>query len=216
MKFITEIYQEPMQILQEEKEGKKELFIEGIFAQAETKNRNGRVYPKKVMEAAINKYIAEYVQRNRAVGEMNHPPRLNVDFERATHMITEMKWYGNNVYGKAKVLKTPMGKVLEGLLESGVAVGVSTRGAGSVKESNGASMVGDDFVLTAVDVVADPSGPECWVDSLMENKEWVYVDGRFVEKDIEDSKKMIQEAKAHELNEVKFKAFMEFMNKIKI
>lgn len=204
-----------MQILTEETNGKKSLYIEGIFAQSEVKNRNGRVYPKKVMENAINTYIEGYVQKKRAVGEMNHPPRLNVDFERATHLITEMHWSGNDVYGKAKVLSTPMGKVLEGLLESGVSVGVSTRGAGSVKERAGTNIVDGDFVLTAVDVVADPSGPDCFVEGIMEGVEFVFVEGKFVEQDIENTKRLIHAAKASDLQEVKLKAFQDFMQKIK-
>lgn len=216
MKLITEYFQEPMQILSEEKDGKKSLYIEGIFAQSEVKNRNGRIYPKKTMESAINKYIAEYVERKRAVGEMNHPPRLNVDYERATHLITEMKWVGNDVYGKAKVLSTPMGKVLEGLLESGVQVGVSTRGAGSIKETSAAKIVDGDFVLTAVDVVADPSGPDCFVQGIMEGVEFVYVNGKFVEQDIEQTKEFIKKAKMADLQEAKFLAFKNFLDKIKI
>lgn len=216
MKLITEYFQEPMQILSEEKDGKKCLYIEGIFAQSEVKNRNGRVYPKKTMESAVNKYISDYVERKRAVGEMNHPPRLNVDYERATHLITEMKWVGNDVYGKAKVLSTPMGKVLEGLLESGVQIGVSTRGAGSIKETRDAKIVDGDFVLTAVDVVADPSGPDCFVQGVMEGVDFVYVNGKFMEQDIEETKEFIKKAKIHELQEAKIKAFQDFLNKIKV
>ena len=215
MKLITEYYQEPMQIICEGAGDKKSIFIEGIFAQSEVKNRNGRVYPKRVMESAINKYISEYVDRKRAVGEMNHPPRLNVDFERATHLITEMKWVGNDVYGKAKVLSTPMGKVLEGLLESGVCVGVSTRGAGTVKEQSGSNVVDSDFVLTAVDVVADPSGPDCFVQGIMEGVDYVYVDGKFVEEDIDKTKKLIKTATMNNLQEAKLIAFKNFLAKIK-
>lgn len=214
MKLITEYYQEPMAVLTEEVNGKKALYIEGIFAQSEVKNRNGRIYPKKVMENAINTYIENYVNKKRAVGEMNHPPRLNVDFERATHLITEMRWNGNDVYGKAKVLSTPMGKVLEGLIESGVSVGVSTRGAGSVKERSGTNIVDGDFVLTAVDIVADPSGPDCFVEGIMEGVEFVFVEGKFVEKNIEQTKQLIEKASASQLQEVKLKAWQDFLRKI--
>lgn len=215
MKLITEFTQDTLEILKEGSGDKKTLYIEGIMAQSEVKNRNGRLYPKTVMETAVNKYIEDYVNKKRAVGEMNHPPRLNVDFREATHLITEMKWYGNDVYGKAKVLNTPMGKILEGLLESGVAVGVSTRGAGSIKESNGINTVGSDFVLTAVDVVADPSAPNAFVNGIMEGVEWVYVDGRFAEAEIEQTKQFIKEARSNELQEKKLQAFANFLKSIK-
>lgn len=174
MKFLTEFIDNPMSLLTEaDSSGKKQLYIKGPFAVAETKNKNGRVYKKDLLEAAINKYDSDYIKQSRALGEMNHPPRLNIDFERATHLITEMKYDGNNVWiGKAKVLETPMGKILEGLLKSGVNVGVSTRGAGTITEADGIKMVGSDFFLTAVDVVSDPSGIGCTVNGIMEGMEF--------------------------------------------
>lgn len=215
MKLITEWTQDTLEVLKEGTGDKQALFIEGIFAQSEVKNRNGRLYPKKVMESAVDRYITEYVNKKRAVGEMNHPPRLNVDFREATHLITEMKWCGNDVYGKAKVLNTPMGKILEGLLDSGVAVGVSTRGAGSLKESNGVNTVGSDFTLTAVDVVADPSAPDAFVNGIMEGVDWVMVDGKFMEQQVEQTKLFIQEASMKDLQEKKLLAFANFLSAIK-
>ncbi len=178
MKFITETIDNPLSLLLEaDASGKKHLYIQGPFAVAESKNKNGRIYKKAILESAIKAYDTNYIKNSRALGEMNHPARLNIDFERATHMITEMKQDGNVWIGKAKVLNTPMGKILEGLLESGVNVGVSTRGAGSITEANGIKHVGDDFFLTAVDVVSDPSGMlangnGCFVNSLMEGYEF--------------------------------------------
>lgn len=173
MKLITETIDNPLSLLVEaDVTGKKHLYIQGPFAVAEAKNKNGRIYKKQILEGAVSKYDSDYIKQGKALGEMNHPPRLNIDFERATHLITEMKQDGNVWIGKAKVLSTPMGKILEGLLESGVNVGVSTRGAGSITEANGIKHVGADFFLTAVDVVSDPSGVGCQVNGIMEGFEY--------------------------------------------
>ena len=169
----------------------KELFIEGIFAQAEKQNRNGRVYPKKIMESAVNKYIQEFVSSRRALGELSHPEnRPTVKPELASHLITEFRMDGNNVMGKAKILNTPQGQIVKGLLEGGVKLGVSTRGLGSVTEKNGSTFVGDDYTLMAVDVVSDPSGIDCWVDAINESQDWVITgDGRIVEEIRKELKK---------------------------
>ncbi len=161
----------------------KDLFIEGIFAQAETKNRNGRVYPQKIMESAVNKYCEEFVSSKRALGELSHPEnRPTVKPELASHLITEFRMDKNNVMGKAKILNTPQGQIVKGLLEGGVKLGVSTRGLGSVVERSGATYVGDDYTLMAVDVVSDPSGIDCWVNAINESQEWLITDdGRIVE-----------------------------------
>jgi hypothetical protein len=170
IKFITEGIQ-------------KELFIEGIFAQAEKQNRNGRVYPKKIMESAVNKYCEEFVSCKRALGELSHPEnRPTVKPELASHLITEFRMDGNNVMGKAKILNTPQGQIVKGLLEGGVKLGVSTRGLGSVTERAGSTYVGDDYTLMAVDVVSDPSGIDCWVNAINESQDWMITDdGRIVE-----------------------------------
>ena len=174
MKFLTERIDDPLSLLLEaDSTGKKQLYIQGPFAIAEEKNRNGRIYKKDILEGAICKYDQDYIKASRALGELNHPPRLNIDYERATHMVTEMKQDGNHWIGKAKVLNTPMGNILRGLLESGVNVGVSTRGAGSITEANGIKHVGSDYFLTAVDVVSDPSGPGAFVKGLMEGFEYI-------------------------------------------
>ena len=161
----------------------KELFIEGIFAQAETKNRNGRVYPKKIMESAVGKYCEEFVSSKRALGELSHPEnRPTVKPELASHLITEFRMDGNNVMGKAKILNTPQGQIVKSLLEGGVKLGVSPRGLGSVTERAGSTYVGDDYTLMAVDVVSDPSGIDCWVNAINESQEWLITDdGRIVE-----------------------------------
>ena len=173
MKFLTEIIDNPLSLLLEaDSSGKKQLYIQGPFAVAESKNKNGRIYKKEILEGAISKYDQDYIKSARALGEMNHPARLNIDYERATHLITEMKQDGNQWVGKAKVLNTPMGNILRGLLESGVNVGVSTRGAGSITEANGIKHVGADYFMTAVDCVSDPSGPGCVINGIMEGREY--------------------------------------------
>jgi hypothetical protein len=203
-------------ILHEGVDGKKDLFIEGIFAQAEVKNRNGRYYPKRVMESAVGKYVNEWVDRNRAMGELSHPEnRPMVKPEFASHLIKEFRMDGNNVYGKAKILNTPQGQIVKGLLEGGVQLGVSTRGLGSLVERAGAKYVQEDFMLTAVDIVSDPSGPDAWVDAINESKEWVYLDGKFVERDISEAKKVIRSSSVKELQERKLALFEDFLHKIK-
>jgi hypothetical protein len=191
LKLITETYNEPMSLLTEaDATGRKHLYIQGPFAVSEVKNKNGRIYSRGLLEKVIEKYRNDYIKPARALGEMNHPARLSVDFERATHLITEMTQDKNVWIGKAKVLKTPMGKILEGLLESGVAVGVSTRGAGSIIESNGIKTVGDDFLMTAVDAVSDPSGQMasgagCFVQGIMEGVSFSMTpEGDFIQQNI--------------------------------
>ena len=188
----------------------KDLFIEGIFAQAELKNRNGRIYPKQVMESAINKYISEYVRSKRALGELSHPEnRPTVKPEMASHLITELKMEGNNVYGKAKILNTPQGQIVRGLLEGGVQLGVSTRALGSVKEQNGSQIVQNDLQMHAVDAVLDPSGIDCWVNAINESKEWVVTDdGQILEK----TKTLVNKARLSE--EQKLNLFANFLSEI--
>lgn len=203
-------------ILTEAKDGKKDLYIEGIFAQSEVKNRNGRYYTKPVMESAVNKYVNEWVDRNRAMGELSHPEnRPMVKPEFASHLIKEFRMDGNNVYGKAKILNTPQGQIVKGLLEGGVQLGVSTRGLGSLVERAGAKYVQNDFLLTAVDIVSDPSGPDAWVDAINEGKEWVYLDGKYVEQDISEAKAIIRSATVKALEEKKLALFEDFLHKIK-
>jgi hypothetical protein len=215
MKFITETFNDPMSLITEaDASGKKHLYIQGPFAVSEVKNKNGRIYSKSLLEKVVDKFNNDYIKPARALGEMNHPSRLSVDFERATHLITEMKQDGNVWIGKARVLKTPMGRILEGLLESGVAIGVSTRGAGSLIEANGVKTVGDDFMMTAVDVVSDPSGQYngkdglagCFVQGIMEGVEFTMSSsGEFIQHEIaalakaDYDKKRLTEARKMEL-----------------
>ena len=162
-----------IEVLTEQTENGKQLYIEGIFAQSNKLNGNGRIYEKQVMEGAIDKYIKEYVSRNRALGELNHPERPFPDPAEAAIRITELKWNGNDVYGKALVLNTPKGQIIKGLLEGGFNMGVSTRALGSLKEKDGVKYVQSDLMFTAVDAVDNPSGPDCYVNPLMESTKWM-------------------------------------------
>lgn len=161
----------------------KDLFIEGVFAQAEKRNRNGRVYPKKVMESAVGSYNEQFVVGNRALGELSHPEnRPNVKPELASHLTTSLKFDGDDVKGKARILETPQGNIVRGLLKGGVQLGVSTRGLGSVASRGGTSYVTDDYKITAVDIVTDPSAIDAWVQAVNESQEWLITDdGRIIE-----------------------------------
>ena len=172
-------------------DGKKNLYIEGVFAQAEKKNRNGRIYPKTVMESAINSYVSNYVTKNRALGELSHPDnRPQVKPELASHRIVSLKMEGDDVMGKALVLNTPQGNILRGLLEGGTQMGVSTRGLGSVSERANASYVGSDYIVSAVDAVIDPSALDAWVNAVNESQEWLVTDdGQILEKTQKELKK---------------------------
>jgi len=216
MKFLREaIIFDDVKIITEGSGDTKRLFIEGIFAQAEKKNRNGRIYPKQVMENAVNNYVETYVSKNRALSELSHPEnRPNVKPELASHLITSLKMEGNDVYGKAKILNTPQGNILKGLLEGGVQMGVSTRGLGSIEERAGTVYVKNDFAMTAIDAVSDPSAIDAWVQPIMESRDWVFIDGRYEEREIEEAQYAIKHASAKQLNEEMLKQFQKFMSSI--
>lgn len=176
MKLITEVFNEDCTVLTEaNEEGKKQYFIEGIFMQGDLKNRNGRIYPSAILEKEMNRYNKDFIQTKRALGELGHPDGPQINGDRVSHLITEMKRDGSNFVGKAKILGTPMGNIVKTFIDEGVKVGVSTRGLGSVKQTKeGIMEVQDDFHLATVDVVTDPSGPNCFVNGMMENTEYYY------------------------------------------
>lgn len=213
MKLITE-HIEDVQYITEEKNGKKSSFIEGIYMQAEQKNRNGRVYPKAVLESAVNKYIKEQVEKGRAVGELNHPDGPTINLDKVSHRITELRWDGNNVVGKALVLDTPMGKIVKGLMEGGVQLGVSSRGMGSLEQKNGVSVVRPDFILATVDIVQDPSAPEAFVNGIMEGVEWIWENGLLKPQEIEEYETEIKRAPSAGLAEAQMKVFKDFLSKL--
>ena len=218
MKLITEFTEnDSLKCLIEKKEnGEKNYVIEGVFAQADKKNRNGRIYPKPIMEKAVNKYVKEQVSKKRAVGELNHPEGPTVNLDKVSHLITDLKFEGNNVVGKAQILPTPMGEIVKGLLDGGVQLGVSTRGMGSLEQRNGAMVVKDDFMLSTVDIVQDPSAPEAFVNGIMEGVEWVWNNGILSPQVIEEMETEIKTTPKAFRPEVQIREFKNFLSLIKL
>ena len=215
MKLITEYVEQNLEtICEAKKDGSKNYFIEGVFMQSNKKNRNGRIYEKKTMEKAVEKYVNEQVKTGRAVGELNHPEGPTVNLDKVSHKITDLHWQGNDVVGKASILKTPMGQIVEGLLEGGVKLGVSSRGMGSLAQKNGAMYVKDDFMLSTVDIVQDPSAPEAFVNGVMEGVDWVWNNGILCPQEIEEIETEIKEARGISSSDVEIKAFKNFLSKL--
>ena len=215
MKLISEYvtYDNDLQctITEDKENGKKKYVIEGVFAQAEKKNRNGRMYPKPVLEKAVGKYVTEQVNSKRAVGELNHPEGPTVNLDKVSHIITDMKFDGNNVVGKASILPTPMGKIVEGLLDGGVHLGVSTRGMGSLEKQGDVMVVKDDYILNTVDIVQDPSAPNAFVNGVMEGVEWVWNNGILETQVIETEIKQASKSNLHEVQQREFKNFLSLL-----
>ena len=214
MKLIAEYIESDLNVITEKVNGKKNLIIEGVFMQADSKNRNGRVYPKEILERAVNKYVTEQVNSGRAVGELNHPEGPTINLDKVSHKITELKFEGSNVVGKASILKTPMGQIVEGLLEGGVKLGVSSRGMGSLVQKSGAMYVKDDFMLSTVDIVQDPSAPEAFVNGVMEGVDWVWNNGVLCAQQVEEIETEIKEARNMRSADVEIKAFKNFLSKL--
>jgi len=217
MKLISEYAENKLDFLVEEdkKTGKKNYAIQGIFAQAETKNRNGRIYPMPIMEKALGKYVDTQVSKGRAVGELNHPEGPTVNLDRVSHKIDDLHFEGNNVMGKASILDTPMGQVVKGLLDGGVTFGVSTRGMGSLKNNGNAMVVNDDYILNAVDIVQDPSAPSAFVNGIMEGVEWVWNNGIIESRTIEKMETEIKKAPRTNLYETEVREFKNFLSLLK-
>lgn len=217
MKLIKECT-EDVQVLTEsdEKTGKKHFFIEGIFIQTEQPNKNRRKYLFESMNREVTRYNDVYIKPNRAFGELGHPDSPTINLERTSHLIKELRADGHNFYGKAKILETPYGKIVQSLLEEGAKIAVSTRGLGTlVTGSDGVSLVQDDYQLaTAADIVADPSAPDAFVRGIMEGREWMFVDGRYVEQDVEQAKRAISLAPSRQISELAVRLFSDFMRKL--
>ena len=192
MKLITELTEDIKFVKENAGNGDKNYFIEGVFMQSEVKNRNGRVYPKNILAKETGRYINEYVNKGRALGELNHPTGPTVNLDRVSHIVKELYEDGKNIYGKAKVLDTPMGKIVKNLIEEGAQLGVSTRGMGSLKSKNGYQEVQEDFMLAAIDIVADPSAPNAFVNGIMEGREWIFENGIWSERQLQYSKQLIK------------------------
>jgi len=215
MKLITEQI-ENVEILVEEKNGKKSLYIEGVFLQGDITNRNGRRYPMETLRKEVDRYTKTFIESSRALGELGHPDGPTVNLDRVSHRIISLKEDGTNFIGKAKILNTPMGKIAQSLLDEGVKLGVSSRGIGSLVKKEGCNIVGDDFMLaTAADIVADPSAPDAFVEGIMEGKEWVWDGGRLREQRVESYKKSIHDAVTRRnLEEAKLSAFNDFLQNL--
>ena len=214
MKLISEQINDA-EYLVEEKNGKKEYKIRGVFLQSEIKNRNGRVYPREILAREVNRYTKEFINKNRAFGELGHPDGPTVNLERVCHMVKSLTPDGKDFIGEAKIMDTPYGKIVKGLIDEGAQLGVSSRGMGSLIQRNGVNYVKDDFYLaTAADIVADPSAPDAFVEGIMESKEWVWDNGVLKEKDIESWKQQVREAKQRSLEEAKLKVFQSFLKKL--
>ena len=216
MKLIKEEVSDVKYLVEyNEKTNAKEYFLEGIFMQAEKQNRNGRIYPMSVLGKEADRYNSEYVNKNRAFGELGHPDSPTINLDRVSHMITKLYPDGSNFIGKAKILDTPNGKIVKSLLDGGATLGVSTRGVGSLKPQNGYQLVQDDFHLaTAADIVADPSAPDAFVRGIMENAEWILTDKGWQQVHLEKAQKMIREASKTEIETVAIKLFENFLSKL--
>jgi hypothetical protein len=216
MKLIAEYNDHNLEVITEAKEsGGKNYFIEGVFMQAEQKNRNGRIYPKVIMEKAVDKYVKEQVNSKRAVGELNHPEGPTVNLDKVSHLIEALDWQNNDVVGKARILDTPNGQIVKGLLDGGVQLGVSTRGMGSLEQKNGVMVVKDDFILNTVDIVQDPSAPTAFVNGIMEGVEWIWNNGVIEAREIERMETEIKKAPRADLYEVQTREFKNFLSLLK-
>jgi hypothetical protein len=214
MKLITETI-ENIEVLTEERNGKKDYKIKGIFMQADIKNRNGRIYPVGTLAKEVKRYNEQFINKKRAFGELGHPDGPTVNLERVSHMITSLKPEGKNFIGEAKIMDTPYGKIVKNLIDEGAQLGVSSRGMGSLQSGSQGNVVGKDFYLaTAADIVADPSAPDAFVEGIMEGKEWVWDNGVLKSMEVERYKEEIEKTKRAELAEKKASIFKDFLSKI--
>ena len=216
MKLISETYFSEVKTLIEESDGKKNLYIEGTFLVGDTVNKNNRMYKMDTLRNEVDRYNEEYVKTNRALGELGHPDTPTINLERVSHKIVSLKENGNTFHGKAKILDTPYGQIVKNFIDNDVSVGVSSRALGSLEpHKEGYNLVQDDLKLaTAADIVADPSAPGAFVNGIMENKEWMFVEGRFVEADFDKAKKQIKEATKSEIEGVALKLFDSYLRKL--
>ena len=217
MKLISEFNDyaiEPV-IVEENEKGEKDYFIEGVFMQGDIKNRNGRIYPIDVMKKEVKRYVKEFVEKDRAFGELGHPDGPTINLDKVSHMITKLEQDGSNFMGRAKILTTPNGQIVRNLINDGAKLGVSSRGLGSLEQRGGAQVVKDDFQLaTAADIVADPSAPEAFVEGIMEGVEWVYESGILKAKDLDTMQKELRTAKLNQLEETKINLWKKFVENL--
>ena len=217
MKLISEFNDYGVQpvIVEQNEKGEKDYFIEGIFMQSEIKNRNGRIYPKEVIQKEVKRYNKEFVEKKRAFGELGHPEGPTINLDKVSHMIEKLEEDGNNFVGRAKILSTPNGQIVKNLIDDGAKLGVSSRGLGSLESKGNAQYVKDDFQLaTAGDIVADPSAPEAFVNGIMEGTEWVYESGILKARDIEDMQNEMKSARLNQLEETKLNLWKRFVESL--
>lgn len=216
MKLICEVHEDLKVITESAEDGKKNFFIEGIFMQGNMKNKNGRIYPMDILIREAERYDRDYIQQSRAYGELGHPQGPTINLERVSHMIKSLNRDGDNFIGRAKILETPYGNIVQNLMREGARLGVSSRGMGSLVKKNGTDQVQDDYYLaTAADIVADPSAPNAFVHGIMEGKEWVYNNGIFKEVELEEAKNTIEEgARQGMTEEAMLRVFNSFMSKL--
>ena len=216
MKLITEMFEDVKYLTEKTENGKKNLYIEGTFLVGDTVNKNNRMYEMRTLRNEVNRYTEEFIKTNRALGELGHPDTPTLNLERVSHKIVSLKEDGNTFYGKALILDTPYGQIVKNFIDSGVNLGVSSRAMGSVTMTKeGYNLVQDDLRLaTAADIVADPSAPGAFVNGIMENKEWLFVEGRYIEADIDHAKRQIKQASKQQLESVALKLFENFIRKL--
>ena len=214
MKLITETIEDIRTIVESNESGGKNYFITGVMMEAGVVNRNKRMYNESILKKECKRYISEHVNKNRALGELNHPSGPTVNLDRVSHMIVNLNESGSQIMGKAKILDTPMGKIVKSLIDEGAQLGVSSRGMGSLKSQGGVNIVQEDFTLAAIDIVADPSAPNAFVNGILEGKEWIWENGLLVEKQIASYEKQLKRASKKQLEETAIKLFKDFLGKL--
>lgn len=214
MKLITETVEDVQTLVESNESGGKTYKLRGVMMESDTQNRNGRIYEGKILKKETSRYINEYVNKNRALGELNHPSGPTVNLDRVSHMITNLKENGKQIIGEAKIIDTPMGNIVKNLIDAGAKLGVSSRGMGSLEKRGGVNYVKEDFTLAAIDIVADPSAPNAFVDGILEGKEWIWDNGLLIEKEISEYQKKIKRIPKKKLEEQTIKLFANFLRSI--
>jgi hypothetical protein len=214
MKLITETVEDIQTLIESNESGGKTYKLRGVMMESDTQNRNGRIYEGKILKKETQRYINEYVNKNRALGELNHPSGPTVNLDRVSHMVTNLKENGKQILGEAKIIDTPMGKIVKNLIDAGAKLGVSSRGMGSLEKRGGVNYVKEDFTLAAIDIVADPSAPNAFVDGILEGKEWIWDNGLLVETEISNYERTIKRIPKRKLEEETIKLFAKFLRSI--
>lgn len=214
MKLITETVEDIQTLVESNESGGKTYKLRGVMMESDTQNRNGRIYEGKILKKETQRYINEYVNKNRALGELNHPSGPTVNLDRVSHMVTNLKENGKQILGEAKIIDTPMGNIVKNLIDAGAKLGVSSRGMGSLEKRGGVNYVKEDFTLAAIDIVADPSAPNAFVDGILEGKEWIWDNGLLVETEISEYERKIKKIPKRKLEEDTIKLFAKFLRSI--